>query len=37
MNQMAMKEGTDPNKCLVTDVWDLANKLEYIGEGITEA
>ncbi|CAN0109161.1 unnamed protein product, partial [Hapterophycus canaliculatus] len=36
LNSITMKEGADPDR-VITDVWDLANKLECIGEGVTEA
>eukprot|EP00752_Nemacystus_decipiens_P002405 g2268.t1 len=36
LNSISMKEGTDPD-IFLAEVQDLANKLEYLGEGVSEA
>ena len=36
LNNISMKEGTDPDTFLA-EVQDLANKLEYLGEGVSDA
>eukprot|EP00752_Nemacystus_decipiens_P002765 g2583.t1 len=36
LNSISMKEGTDPD-IFLAEVQDLANKLEYLGEGVSDA